>query len=100
MESYTREQIKDALAQKYRVAYNVYEQLALTGKELIREGDMEANAIISQRALLRSQYLYGIKTAAEVLGIGDAEFMEAVNQNQPAQAVESGKEEEKCKEPC
>ena len=75
----TREQIKEALARKYRVAYSVYEQLAFTGKELIQEGDMEANAIISQRALLRSQYLYGIKTAAAVLGISEEEFMEAVN---------------------
>ena len=79
MESFTKEQIKNILAQKYRVAYSVYEQLERTGKELIDEGDFEANAIISQRALLRSQYIYGIKTAAEALGIGEDEFMAAVN---------------------
>lgn len=92
----TREQIKEALAHKYRVAYSVYEQLALTGKELIDEGDFEANAIISQRALLRSQYLYGIKTAAEALGIGEDEFMDAVNQDWAAQAEEDRKEGDKC----
>lgn len=40
MESFTREQIKNILAQKYRVAYGVYEQLERTGKELIDERDL------------------------------------------------------------
>lgn len=92
----TREQIKEALAQKYRIAYSAYEQLALTGKELVHEGDLEANKIISQRALLRAQYLYGIKAAAEVLGIGEDEFMDAVNQDRAAQ--KEGKEEDTCRE--
>lgn len=96
MDSFTKEQIKEALAHKYRVAYSVYEQLALTGKELIQEGDMEANAIISQRALLRSQYLYGIKAAAEALGIDEAEFMETVNQDRPAGAGDGRKEGTEC----
>jgi len=93
---FTREQIMEALAHKYRVAYSVYEQLALTGKELIREGDMEANKIISNRALLRSQYLFGIKTAAEALGISEDEFMEAINQDRAALTKNSGKENAKC----
>lgn len=92
----TKEQIKEALAHKYRIAYSVYEQLTLTGKELIQEGDFKANEIISQRALLRSQYLYGIKVAAETLGIGEDEFMEAVNQDRPAGAGDSGKEGIEC----
>ena len=89
MESFTRDQIKNILAQKYRVAYGVYEQLERTGKELIDEGDFEANAIISQRALLRSQYLYGIKVAAEAFGISEEEFMAAVN-------ADRGEEGDKC----
>lgn len=90
----TREQIKEALAHKYRIAYGVYEQLALTGKELIQEGDFKANEIISQRALLRSQYLYGIKASAKVLGIEEDEFMAAVNRDRADR--DGGKGEEKC----
>lgn len=92
---FTREKVKETLAHKYRVAYDVYEQLALTGKELIHEGDFEANAIIAQRALLRSQYLYGIKASAKALGIGEDEFMEAVNVD--CAACNRGKENEGCR---
>ena len=90
----TKEQIKEALAHKYRIAYSVYEQLALTGKELIQEGDFKANEIISQRALLRSQYLYGIKAAAKTLGIEEEEFMETANRD--CADRNGGKGEEKC----
>lgn len=93
---FTREKVKEILAHKYRVAYDVYEQLALTGKELIHEGDFEANAIIAQRALLRSQYLYGIKASAKALGIGEDEFMEAVNQDPREQIRRDRKEGTEC----
>lgn len=88
----TKEQIKEILAHKYRTAYSVYEQLALTGKELIHEGDFEANKIIRQRALLKSQYLYGIKTAATTLSINEIEFMEAVNRDRSQLSGEPGEE--------
>lgn len=79
MDQFTREQIKEALARKYRIAFSVYETLALEGKAAIHEGDITASEALARRALLRSQYLYGIKVAAETLGIDETEFMEAVN---------------------
>lgn len=92
MDSLTREQIAAILAHKYRMAYDGYEQLEITGKELLHEGDYEAHKIISQRARLQSQYFYGIKAAAEALGIEEDTFMEAVNQDYTAQTAESRKE--------
>lgn len=81
MDHFTREQVKEALARKYRTAFSVYETLALEGKEALNEEDIAASEAITKRALLRSQYLYGIKAAAKTLGIDETEFMEAVNQD-------------------
>lgn len=75
----TKEEILQALAYKYRVAYSVYETLSLQAKEAIHEGDMDGYNALTKRAMYRSQYLGGIKTAAVVLGIDNEEFMAAVN---------------------
>lgn len=81
MDQFTKEQVKKALARTYRTAYIVYAGLEQEGKAALHEGDFAASEAIAKRALLRSQYLYGIKVAAETLGIGETEFMEAVNQD-------------------
>lgn len=75
----TREEILQALALKYRVAYSVYETLSLQAKEALHEDDMDGYNAITKRAMYRSQYLSGIKAAAVALGIDDDEFMAAVN---------------------
>lgn len=80
----TKEEILQALVQKYRVGFSVYETLSLTAKEALHEDDMDGYNAITKRAMYRSAHLAGIKTAAEALGIGNDEFMAAVNADRTA----------------
>ena len=75
----SKEEILQALAQKYRVGYSVYETLSLTAKEALHEDDMDGYNAITKRAMYRSAHLAGIKAAAVALGIDNEEFMAAVN---------------------
>jgi len=76
---FSREQIRDALARRYQTAFNDYERLALTAKELSDEGDKEAFKVLNRRVQLRERVLDGIIVAAGALGISGEEFMRAVN---------------------
>ena len=79
--SMSRAQIGEALAVKYReedARYAVTEQLA---QEALDEGDQEGHSAISRRAQSKSQILYGLRMAAEALGIGHAEFDKAINED-------------------
>lgn len=74
-----KQQITTALARKYREEYAKYFVLERLAREALNEDDKEGFAAISKRAAYTSRYLCGIKKAAEILGIGETEFMTAVN---------------------
>lgn len=74
-----KQQITKALARKYREEYARYFVLERLAREALDEDDKEGFAAISKRAAYTSKYLCGIKKAAEILDIGETEFMDAVN---------------------
>ncbi len=77
--THTHEEIKDALAVLYRDRYDSWFLLMEEAKEAIHDGDEDAHKAISRRADKRSDFMDGIKAAAEALGIEWTEFMAAVN---------------------
>lgn len=77
--SMTRAQIGEALAAKYREEYARYAVTERLAREALDEGDQEGHSAISRRAQSKSQILYGLRMAAEALGIGCAEFDAAIN---------------------
>lgn len=74
-----REAIKRSLAEYYRDLYGRWFQLMNEATAAIHDGDDEAHQAISRRANKKSDFMDGIKAAAEILGIESDEFMDAVS---------------------
>lgn len=79
-----RSEVRDNLALLYRRFYDDWHKLTGLAKEAIHDGDEEAYKVITYRAVRKSDFMDGIKGAAEALGIGADEFMDAVNADRPA----------------
>ena len=94
---YTLDEIKVILAGQYRSAYEECHTLENLAAQAAKDGDQQAYAVISRRAKLLSQYIAGIRDAAKPLGIGEDEFMAAVNQDRSAGDGEGRKEGTECK---
>lgn len=75
----TRTEIKAALAGDYRIAYSVYYSMEQQAHTALQNNQMSSYNHFKNKAAHRSAVLTGIKRAAAVLGIEEAEFMEAVN---------------------
>lgn len=93
---YTLEEIKVILAGQYRSAYEECHTLEDLAAQVAKDGDQQAYAAISRQAKLWSQYIAGIRDAAKPLGIGEDEFMAAVNQDRPTGAGDGRKEGTEC----
>lgn len=77
--TFTHEEIKDALAVLYRDRYDSWFLLMEEAKAAIHDGDEDAHKAISRRADKRSDFMEGIMSAAEALGIEYFEFKASVN---------------------
>ena len=77
--TFTHEEIKDALAVLYRDRHDSWFLLMEEAKAAIHDGDEDAHKAISRRADKRSDFMDGVMSAADALGIEWAEFMAAVN---------------------
>lgn len=66
----SKDEIIAKLAALYRVEYDWYFQLSELAKEALHEGDTKAYEAINRRAVNRSCFLDGMRTAAEALGVG------------------------------
>jgi len=75
----TRTEIKAALAGDYRIVFSGYEAMERQAHQALQTGKMDDYSSFKQKASYRSAVLTGMKRAAAVLGIGEIEFMEAVN---------------------
>lgn len=75
----TREEIRNRLAVHYRGIYDSWHFLMDEATAAIHDGDEDAHKAITRRSDKKSDFMEGIKSAAEVLGIKQGEFMEAVN---------------------
>ncbi len=75
----TQEEIKLALAQLYRVQYDMYVQLETLAREAAQDGDNEGFRGLHREATDKAYVLYGIRIAAQALGIERDEFVEEVN---------------------
>lgn len=73
-----KQQITEALAQKYRTEYARYFVMERLAQEALDEGDEDAHKAISRRAWNKSQFLSGLKAAALSLGINEEDFMVTV----------------------
>ena len=78
-----KEQIIAALIPVYNAAYDEYFRLTELSIQLLHEDEDRAYRVIARKAM------DGIKSAAEVLGITEAEFLSAA-------ADQNGKEDAKC----
>ena len=74
-----RTEIRDTLALLYRERFDSWFRLMEEAKAALQDGDEEAHKALSRRADKRSDFMDGIKAAAEALGIDPPEFMAAVN---------------------
>lgn len=74
----TKANILATLAMEYKSAHIVYASMEKQAKEAIAKGDTTAYETAKKRAASRAFTLHGIKRAAIALGIGEAEFMDAV----------------------
>lgn len=75
----TRDEIKGRLADLYRGLYDSWFRLMDEAKAAAHDDDQDAFKAITRRADKRSDFMDGIKNAAEVLGISPDEFMATVN---------------------
>lgn len=91
-----KQQIIAALVPLYRLEATANSHLEMLAKEAAQEGDTAAFEAISRRAVNKRCFLDGVKAAVEVLGIGEVEFMDAVNQDRTAQAEDGRKEGDRC----
>ena len=73
------EEIRDTLAVIYRERYDRWHMLMDEASAAAHDDDEEAHKALSRRADKLSDFMDGIKTAAEALGIELTEFMAAVN---------------------
>ena len=80
----TRDEIKNRLAVYYRGLYDSWFRLMDEAKAAAHDDDDEAFKAITRRADKKSDFMDGIKGAAEVLSIGADELMDAVNADRPA----------------
>ena len=80
----TRDEIMNRLAVHYRAIYDSWYQLMEEAKSAAHDDDMDAHKAITRRADKKSDYMEGIKSAAQVLGIGADEFLDAVNADRTA----------------
>lgn len=84
-----KEQIIAALIPVYNAAYDEYFRLTELSIQLLHEDEDRAYRVIARKAAQKSHFMDGIKSAAEVLGITEAEFLSAA-------ADQNGKEDAKC----
>ena len=84
-----KEQIIAALIPVYNAAYDEYFRLTELSIQLLHEDEDRAYRVIARKAAQMSHFMDGIKSAAEVLGITEAEFLSAA-------ADQNGKEDAKC----
>ena len=75
----TREEIKNKLATFYRGLYDSWYRLMDEAKAAAQDGDDDAHKAITRRADKKSDFMDGIKAAANAIGIGPDEFMAEVN---------------------
>ena len=75
----TTAEVRDTLALLYRGRFDQWFRLMEEAKAALQDGDEEAHKALSRRADKRSDFMDGIKAAAEALGIDPPEFMAAVN---------------------
>lgn len=73
-----RSQAIAELAKAYLPHYAKYERYSLVGKDVIRDNKPSVYNYLSAKATEQSMFLDGFKEAAEVLGIGITEFLDAV----------------------
>lgn len=75
----THEEIRTRLTVYYRDLYDRWFLLMNEAKTAVDDGDDDAFKALSRRADKKSDFMDGIKAAAELLGIEPVEFMAAVN---------------------
>lgn len=75
----TPAEVRDTLALLYRGRFDQWFRLMEEAKAALHDGDEEAHGALTRRADRKSDFMDGIKTAAEALGVGPADFMAAVN---------------------
>lgn len=75
----THDEIKARLSDLYRGLYDSWYRLMEEAKSAAHDDDEDAHKAITRRADKKSDFMDGIKSAAETLGIGADEFMATVN---------------------
>ena len=75
-----REQAKAALVKAYLPHYDTYERFALVGKAAVKDNKMSVYHYLCTKENEQSMFLDGFIAAAEVLGISENEFREALSQ--------------------
>ena len=73
----TKEQILAALAPLYQAGYDEYASLTDLSVKLLQEDEDRAYKVIARRAVNKSHFLDGMRTAAEALGIPMEELVAA-----------------------
>ena len=75
-----RDEAKAALVAEYLKHYAKYERYAYVAKDLAHDDQPEAYRYLLSKAHKAMVFLDGFKAAAEVMGISDAEFLQAVRE--------------------
>lgn len=82
----TKEQILAALAPLYQAGYDEYASLSALSTQLLHEDEDRAYKVIARRAVNKSHFLDGMRTAAEALGIPMEELIAAAANGQGKEA--------------